>query len=198
MRTPCGASSGFQWTFLHFVCSKALTLPAEVWWLAEPFVPAEAPLVQRGAAAHAASSRGGRNSRTVGSQATRLCTFMCLILAFFLFYTCSCAHACMMFTAYFSFCHCFSFFYITLTDFCGSESEPLPTADAIEHCVAYRAVEDAVYKRNLVLINCLLFLFFFFVVLSCVFEYHIYFNIAPFRLSAPSLPNFMWPSYPVS
>lgn len=112
MRTPCGASSGFQWTFLHFVCSKALTLPAEVWWLAEPFVPAEAPLVQRGAAAHAASSRGGRNSRTVGSQATRLCTFMCLILAFFLFYTCSCAHACMMFTAYFSFCHCFSFFFL--------------------------------------------------------------------------------------
>lgn len=90
MRTPCGASSGFQWTFFffHFVCSKALTLPAEVWWLAEPFLPAVAPLVQRGAAAHAASSRGGRNLRTVGSQATRLCTFMCLILAFFLFYTC--------------------------------------------------------------------------------------------------------------
>lgn len=142
-------------------------------------MPAEAPLVQRGAAAHAASSRGGRNSRTVGSQATRLCTFMCLILAFFLFYTCSCAHACMMFTAYFSFCHCFSFFYITLTDFCGSESEPLPTADAIEHCVAYRAVEDAVYKRNLVLINCLLFLFFFSLSFSLVFLSITYILISP-------------------
>lgn len=120
-------------------------------------MPAEAPLVQRGAA-HAASSRGGRNSRTVGSQATQLCTFMCLILAFFLFYKCSRAHACMMFTAYFSF---FPFF-LTLKDFCGSGSEPLPTADAIEHCVAYRAVGDAVYKRNLVLITCLLSHFFYF------------------------------------
>lgn len=82
---------------------------------------------------------------------------MCLILAFFLFYTCSRAHACMMFTAYFIFLH----FFLTLADFCGSESEPLPTADAIEHCVAYRAVEDAVCKRNLVLITCLLFPFFF-------------------------------------
>lgn len=65
VRVYADAVWSFQWfsvNILHFVCSKALTLPAEVWWLAKPFVPAEAPLV-RHRAAHAASAAQLQNDR---------------------------------------------------------------------------------------------------------------------------------------
>lgn len=106
----------FQWfsvNILRFVCSKALTLPAEVWWLAKPFVPAEAPLV-RHRAAHAASAAGEDETPERSAAKPRDCVhFLCLIIAFFLFYTCSRAHACMMFTAYFGFFSFFLFFFNT-------------------------------------------------------------------------------------
>lgn len=68
--------------------------------------------------------------------------------------------------------------------FCGCDCELFPTAEATEHCVVYRAVEYAMYMRNLVLTICCCFCSVSFVFKFWCFEYRIYFDIASLGLSA--------------
>lgn len=172
-RRPCEASSGFQWTsFLHFVCSRALTLPAEVWWLAKPFVPAEAPLVRH----RAADSAAGEDA-TIGSQATLLCTFSVShyrLVSILYVFTCACVYDVHSLLRFISIVF---FVFLTLNEFDGSEKR------AVSHRRCDRALcrissgwKYRVYEKLTFLITCFLFLSLF----SRVFEYHIYFEYRPF------------------